>query len=345
MANEMISVIVPVYKSENTLTRCVESVLYQTYTDYEVLLIVDGPPDQSGILAQSLESKHPKVRAIYQENQGVSKARNRGILEAKGDYIRFLDSDDYLSPDSLETLLGDMKQKECDFVVAGYHHLYYGRDILKRPSLSGNYEVIKCQNTILKLYEQGFLNMPWNKLYKKDLIKDGFPAEMNLGEDLIFNLHYLKSCKTIAVLQKPVCYYVQDEKGSSLSTKRREDRMDIAFQLWKQTKFALSSIYGDGEFLRLPEKILVKSLLDDLMEASFDTDYTKQNYEELIRQYYHQYLSFLKKTDEGFQKKQKLKYQKIDYALLYSALRRGSLKQLSRQLRLRKKILTVCKLR
>ena len=92
----MISVVVPVYKSEKTLEKCVNSLCAQTDRDLEILLVVDGPPDGSGILADELAKKDERIRVINQVNQGVSRARNRGIKEAKGEYIRFVDSDDYV---------------------------------------------------------------------------------------------------------------------------------------------------------------------------------------------------------------------------------------------------------
>ena len=113
----MISVVVPVYKSEKTLEKCVNSLCAQTDGDLEILLIVDGPPDGSGILADELAKKDKRIRVINQENQGVSKARNRGIKEAKGEYIRFVDSDDYVDEDSNEILLSAMKEQDVDMVI------------------------------------------------------------------------------------------------------------------------------------------------------------------------------------------------------------------------------------
>ena len=132
----MISVIVPVYRSEKTLQRCVESLLNQTEQDFEILLIVDGPPDNSGVLCKELQKTDSRIRVIEQDNSGVSTARNRGIAEAGGEYIRFVDSDDYVDPDSNAVLLEAMKKTGADLVVAGYHHLYFGRDILKTPEVS-----------------------------------------------------------------------------------------------------------------------------------------------------------------------------------------------------------------
>ena len=120
----MISVIVPVYKSERTLNKCVNSLLAQSNADLEIILVVDGPPDSSGVMADQLAEEDRRVRVIHQTNQGVSKARNRGLQEAKGEYIRFVDSDDYVEPNSNELLLTFLEQNACDMVIGGSQHLY-----------------------------------------------------------------------------------------------------------------------------------------------------------------------------------------------------------------------------
>lgn len=282
----MISVIVPVYKSEKTLGKCVNSLLNQTDGEFEILLIVDGPPDGSGILAERLAKKDSRIRVINQENQGVSKARNRGIAEAEGEYIRFVDSDDYVDRDSNEKLLTMLKEQDADMVIAGYHHLYFGRDILKLP-MEGTYHMAKLTDSQKEewrqLYLQGFLNMPWNKLYKKELIKECFPTDLNLGEDLLFNQAYIQNAGKIAVLSYPVCNYIQDERGTTLSTRKRMDKIPIAFRLYKETtEFFKRLQIEDGN---MPATKVVMEFLDDLEGLAFDTSMDRKEKTEVIRQY------------------------------------------------------------
>ena len=171
----MVSIIVPVYKSEETLTRCVESLLAQTYKDLEILLVVEAPPDGSGILAEELAKRDGRIRILNQKNEGVSNARNFGLQHAKGEYVRFVDSDDYVLPNSVEILVKVMEQTKADMVIAGFHHLYFGRCILKNPALKACSMVCEvaeekvqvfCGRTVEEeaymydLYQTGFLNMP-----------------------------------------------------------------------------------------------------------------------------------------------------------------------------------------
>lgn len=282
----MISVIVPVYRSEKTLEKCVKSLCAQTDGELEILLIVDGPPDGSGLLADELAKTDRRIRVINQKNQGVSKARNRGIEEAGGEYIRFVDSDDFVDPDSNEKLRKEMERQDADMVIAGFRHLYFGRDIQKLPK-ENIYETAKMspkqQEDFRKLYLDGFLNMPWNKLYKKEMIRTLFPTDLNLGEDLLFNQSYIMGVGKIAVLAYPVCNYIQDERGTTLSTKKRMDKIPIAFRLYRETTdfFAKLSI-DDGN---MPATKVVIELLDDLEGLAFDPSMDKRAKLQMIRRY------------------------------------------------------------
>lgn len=314
----MISIIVPVYKSEKTLNRCVESLLSQSLEDFEILLVVDGPPDNSGIMCDELAKKDARIRVINQENQGVSKARNRGIKEAKGEYIRFVDSDDYVDEDSNEVLMNAMKEADADLVIAGYHHLYFGRDIIKLPSTNCFQldEMSKDnQAEFLSLYKSGFLNMPWNKLYKKSLISDGFPTDLNLGEDLLFNQAYILQCKKIVSITASVCNYIQDDRGTTLSTKKRMDKIPIALRLYEQsTQFFKKLCMEDCD---VPATKAVMEFLDDLESLAFERKLSKSDKLKTI----HIYEDALKKLDA---KHKKIKLDLLDYKIIYWFYKRNS---------------------
>ena len=122
----VISVIVPVYKAEKCLTHCVDSILAQTFQDFEILLIDDGSPDQSGALCDQYAAKDSRIRVFHKENGGVSSARNLGMQEAVGTYIAFADSDDWMEPEELETLYGLIAEHSAD--SAGCAHNNVGPD-------------------------------------------------------------------------------------------------------------------------------------------------------------------------------------------------------------------------
>lgn len=329
----MVSIIVPVYKSEKTLTRCVESLLCQTYKEIEILLVVDGPPDDSGILALELAKRDERIRILNQKNQGVSCARNFGLREARGEYIRFVDSDDYVMPDSVEILVGVMEETGADLVIAGFHHQYFGRRILKLPDLQQGkqtykllekeYEIekvtmIHAQEYLYRLYLTGFLNMPWNKLFKKSLIQEFFRKELNLGEDLLFNLAYMEKVKNFAVVQASVCEYIQDDRGTTLSTKRREDKLKLTLEFYEEVRKAFAKLYGDLTGSRILRDKLVSEFLDDVEGLAFEKGMTKGEKKQVISLYQEQLQKVIKEA-EG----ERISLQLLDYKIIYFFMKRG----------------------
>ncbi|MBO6016233.1 MAG: glycosyltransferase family 2 protein [Lachnospiraceae bacterium] len=321
----MVSVVVPVYKSEETLERCVNSLLAQTYTDMEILLVVEGAPDASGILADRLAALDDRIRVLNRKNEGVSASRNHGIAGAKGKYIRFVDSDDYVQPDSVEMLVRAIEETDCDLVIAGYNHRYFGREIPRLPEtvspiLQGADPWEKHDRSeeeyLYKLYHAGFLNMPWNKLFKRELIREEFPRELNLGEDLLFNLAYLKQVKTFSVVSAPVYEYIQDDRGTTLSTKRRENKLTLTMQLYGRVCEAFRALFpGHKENCALRDK-LVKEFLDDVEELAFENAMGRDAKKSLIRTYEDQLSEVLRDAEE------KIHLHLLDYKIIYFFMKR-----------------------
>lgn len=221
----VVSIIVPVYNGEKVLKRCVESILCQTFKDWELLLIEDGSKDKSPAICKSYEEQDDRIRLITKANEGVSATRNRGIKEAKGQYIQFVDCDDYLEDTYLEVMVAKMAGQKVDLVITGYTRHKAGKIRKNLPSerkISGKKEL--AQN-FFELYNHWYLNTPWNKLYHRDKIKDIFPENMSLGEDLLFNLSYLKNVKNIYVL-KDGGYQYCIENEQSLGSRFREDKFE-----------------------------------------------------------------------------------------------------------------------
>lgn len=329
----MVSVIVPVYKSEKTLTRCVESLLAQTYEDLEILLVVDGPPDGSGVLAEKLAGTDARIRILNQKNQGVSCARNFGLREAKGEYIRFVDSDDYVMQDSMEILVRVMEKTGADLVVAGFHHQYFGRRILKVPDVGQNENTMEISGKeygfetmdretaaadLYRLYQTGFLNMPWNKLFKRSMIEEHFRRELNLGEDLLFNLAYLKKVKNLAVVQASVCEYIQDDRGTTLSTKRREDKLKLTLEFYEEVKKAFALLDPGQTGKKILRDKLVSEFMDDVEGLAFEKSMTRAEKKEVISLYQEQLHNILQEADG-----EKIHLQLLDYQIVYFFMKRG----------------------
>lgn len=317
----MVSIIVPVYKSEKTLERCVSSVLKQDYEEFELILVVDGPPDNSGVLAKELAAKDARIRVLNQANQGVSKARNHGIREARGEYIRFLDSDDYLPPNALGPMVDKLIKDGSDIVIAGYDHLYFGAVIPKIPAEEGCYFVKDSSKIMKSLYESGFLNMPWNKLFRKEMIEKEFPTDRELGEDLLFNLAYLKKCKKMSILSESVCEYIQDDRGTTLSTKKRDNKIETALYLYEATKDFFESVYDNPKDLSFLTTKVMTTFLDEIELVGFAKASYNEKY-QMVKRFADAAVDFYEKEAKG-----KIYLKKTDYKIVSFFVMRKQIKR------------------
>lgn len=211
----LISVIVPVYKVEKYLRRCVDSILAQTFTDFELLLVDDGSPDNSGKICDEYAALDPRVRVFHKPNGGVSSARNLGLDNARGEWIVFVDSDDWVGEEYLSNLFGAVKGG-TEIVIA------YATIESFKGSVEEHYPQQSVDlNDIYKLFEQNDLEWhtsPWAKLFKRSLIdKLGltFEENMSIGEDLIFLFKYLLGTNgKIESVNSSEYHYFNDVEGS-----------------------------------------------------------------------------------------------------------------------------------
>lgn len=214
----MISVIVPVYNSKLYLSNCLKSILNQTFSQYELLIIDDGSDDGSEIICDEYKGQDSRIRVFHKINQGVSSARNLGIVEAKGDYITFVDSDDIIKPNYLQGLYESINYTNSDIAICKYCVDKEGAEIKQIDNVKNNY-IEKSQIDILSgLFSSTEFMTVWGKLYRSYLIKDTFFISENIGEDVEFNSRiYLKSERFV---------YLPDElyiwRDNFLSTTRRK---------------------------------------------------------------------------------------------------------------------------
>lgn len=220
--SELVSIIVPVYNSEDCLSYCVRSLIDQTYINIEILLIENGSVDDSFLLCKEFAEQDKRVKAFHLETANVSGARNFGIQQAKGDFILFADSDDYCSPQWCEELMCSYKQYHGDYVpVCGYTKVSdYNGTLIKEYKLESEKEnFILESKDILFLHQLNFLNTPCNKLYEKAIIRNNrilMPVDMSLGEDMVFNINYIQcgSKKGFNIINRGLYYYVRAGKES-----------------------------------------------------------------------------------------------------------------------------------
>ena len=217
---EKISIIVPVYNVEKYLERCVESILKQTYTNFELLLINDGSTDTSGELCDELASKNENIRVFHIENRGVSNARNLGIEHSTGEWITFVDSDDFITNDYLETLISAVKSDDSvGFSVARLHHVRNGL-VTDLPEFSGQESIWSAEQTMKELLMTTRTSFfPVAKLFKKQLIeKFRFSTDYHLAEDALFLTEVILETKCSSVfIDKPIYYYDHREGSATTS--------------------------------------------------------------------------------------------------------------------------------
>lgn len=215
----LISVIIPVYKAEKYLSQCVESILSQTYTDFELILIDDGSPDESGRICDGYAFKDKRIHVFHQINSGVSAARNKGLIEAHGKYVAFVDSDDYVRPDYLESLYAAMcSEPEVDLVIQNIERVNTNGETKVLP-LPEHYLRNKDKYQILTQYIKLGVGYSFGKLYLLSKIKDNhiyFIPNLSLLEDLCFLLDYV-ICVDKIIISNHASYVYRIGLSSSLS--------------------------------------------------------------------------------------------------------------------------------
>lgn len=233
------SVIIPVYNAEKTLRRCVDSLLEERYPDVEIILVNDGSRDRSGEICREYASRESSIHYIDKENGGVSTARNAGLDAASGEYVLFVDSDDYVVPGFFSIIDRENADKQGDLIQFS-HQFDNGIEIrcsLRKPVTAQGRETIMplitdaiCRKT---------LNPPWAKLYRRELIEAHsirFPVGASVAEDRVFNIVYSFYIQSYLVSDQ-VIYNVNTENEESLTRGRHRDlqqQFDIAGQYFHQ---------------------------------------------------------------------------------------------------------------
>lgn len=240
----MVSIVVPVYNVEKYLKTCIESILSQKYTNYELILVDDGSTDKSGEICD-FYADDSKVTVIHKQNGGLGLARNTGIEAARGKYITFMDSDDYWTPDALQELMDALEAEQADTCIGGYTRVSNEGEILleERPQL----QVYRTNEEVREKFfprlmgsapekKDAFRPSVWNAVYSLDIIKSNqlkFPSErVYIAEDMMFDLeYYLYAGKVVTIPSPGYCYRVTP---GSLTQKYKEDRFEKVIFLYQE---------------------------------------------------------------------------------------------------------------
>lgn len=225
-----VSVIIPVYNVEKYLTKCLDSVVGQTYASLEIICVNDGSPDNSSAILDAYAEKDSRIKIINQKNQGLSSARNTGIQSATGEYTVFLDSDDWFDTQVIEQAVGVAQDHGCDVVMWGYTREFADKSVEKKifdgDRLFNKDETRDIHRRLAGLTGAELSNpentdalvTAWGKLYRTDIIKENnlsFVDTKIIGtEDLLFNMYYFGFAQSCAFIEKPYNHYRKDNETS-----------------------------------------------------------------------------------------------------------------------------------
>lgn len=221
-----ISIIVPIYNAEKTLEKCISSLLNQNYDNYEIILINDGSKDKSLMICENYSKICKNIKIFNKENEGSSIARNIGIDIAKGEYLMFVDSDDWIEPNMIKEKYELAKKNNSDMIISGIKFDYINRN-QKISTIINSYKVSYWRNkhevrtNIINLFENALINSSCNKLYKSKILKENniyFP-KTEVGEDTLFNLKVLEDISSIVITDKSYYHYIRINNKNTLTTK------------------------------------------------------------------------------------------------------------------------------
>ena len=265
----MISIVIPVYNVRDYLDNCLSSIASQSCSNWECIVVEDGSRDGSGELCDKWVQRDPRMRVIHQENSGVSCARNRGMEFAEGEYVVFVDSDDYVESDYLLSL---STEPSADLLVTGVKHVRQDNTcVVFEPQTDLEFGLnANNMDNFIDLNEKFLLFGPMSKRYRLSVIRDNaleFPVGCSYGEDIQFNYNYLR-CVDSIVQRKYSGYCYRYGNGSSLSTKKRPDQFFQDYELWK----FLRTFFQEKNLLNEMSKVfLYKRLWGIVYDGIFST--------------------------------------------------------------------------
>ena len=297
--NPLISVIIPVYNVEKHLEKCLDSIVNQTYKNLEIILINDGSTDGSPEICSKFAQNDERIIFISRENKGVSASRNEGIELSSGDYFSFIDSDDYLEPDTYEYLIRIIEDKKVDIVNYEHYITFSDREISHKVN-ECNYGLFNKKDAQRQLvYNVAFA---WNKLFSKETIEGlFFNKEILRGEDRLFARQAFDKAESVWFDSRPLYHYVQSEDSAVRGNFRKS----------QLTAIKLYDIYNEFYSKKYPE-LLPKAIADLntlMMMLYVDMWNDKSNFkteQELVYNFFVKYYDTVMGC-KGLSKKQRLK--------------------------------------
>lgn len=210
---KLISIIVPVYNVETYLEKCVNSIINQTYKNLEVILIDDGSTDSSGIICDEIARKDSRIKVIHKKNFGVSAARNLGLDNANGEYIGFVDSDDWIEPNMYELLYREIEENNSDIAICD---VFLEKEFIEvHKVISQNKNIFNKDEIFEMLLDNNGFNWLCNKLFKKDLFNDvRIDPRIHMGEDILCVCQCISKGSTFTYISEPLYHYLIREDSA-----------------------------------------------------------------------------------------------------------------------------------
>ena len=243
MEKDLVSVVIPIYNVELYMKKCIETIINQTYKKIEIILVDDGSTDSSGKIADDYEAKDSRIKVIHKINGGLSDARNAGMKQAKGKYICFIDSDDFVEKDMIQKMVDKISFLKTDVIVCGYYIDFEDKNgnlaerKVKRFDKEGYFDKGTVNQELL-----GMLGYAWNKIYRLDFLKNNnfyFEKGLSLMEDTEFNSRVLAKAK-IGLEGGVYNHYIQRNR-ETLGNKKYDNLLELNIRLCKCHEYLLRS--------------------------------------------------------------------------------------------------------
>lgn len=236
MSDIKISVIVPIYNSSKSLPKCIDSILSQTFSDIELILVNDGSTDDSAGVCDEYAKKDSRIRVFHNDNHGVSYSRNFGIDNAQGKYLMFLDSDDFVEKTWCQLHFEAIENNPTAWIVSGVRNVYTDGSIEDYLLNLPDKDAVFDKTGYYRVFESGLSGFPVNHIFSRQLIGNiRFENGISCGEDVIVNNEYLRKCDKIVVINQPLYIYLRGD-GETLSTKYNSKYFDTHRPLYESRK-------------------------------------------------------------------------------------------------------------
>lgn len=312
----LISIIVPAYKVEKYLGKCIESILNQIYKNLEIILVDDGSPDNCPQICDEYAKKDNRIIAIHQKNGGLSNARNSALNIARGEYIGFVDSDDYIAKDMYETLYKGIIENDAQMAICDFYHINELGEVVQdaiEPEIKEKIKILNQKEAMKEiLWDKSIRGYVWTKLYKKECFDElRFPDGKNY-EDVAISIKSFEKVNKIVYLNKKKYYYLQ--RGDSIDNNKTEknvnDAMEIAYDRYKYVKENYPDLreYNVYAFI-----VRVLSTYRHIKRMQYLHLYDREDYLEMVKELKEDFLQVEEKAIKLLTVEQKMKW----YTLIY----------------------------